>query len=91
MVKGFEKAEAFRKERGAAWVRTPRSAFALNEDCINSSDTVPPTRRGEQFQMQTLTSFLFSKARGVTTPPCHPIANGKVYFRIGSSKDEFET
>jgi deoxycytidine triphosphate deaminase len=44
--------------------RTPRSALAINEDFINSSDIDPPIR-GVQVHTLTLSSFHASKARGV--------------------------
>jgi hypothetical protein len=57
-------------------LETPRSVFAVNEVSIISSDTIPPARRGERFQTLIQTSFLASKARGVSNRPasqrkCH--------------------
>jgi hypothetical protein len=45
-------------------LRTPRSAFAMNENCVDVCYTDPPNR-GVLFHTQTLTSFIASKARGV--------------------------
>jgi hypothetical protein len=43
--------------------RTPRSSFAMNEENVCVCYTDPPIR-GVQVHMQTLISFLASKARG---------------------------
>lgn len=46
--------------------RTPRSALAINEVSVDVCRTDPPNR-GVLFHLQTLTSFISSKARGVLT------------------------
>jgi hypothetical protein len=49
----------------SVWGGTPRTTFAVNEDCINVWNSTPLI--GESVsQTQTLTSFLSSKARGVS-------------------------
>jgi hypothetical protein len=48
---------------GALRFRTPRTHFAINEKGVHGHRTAPPNR-GVHVHMQTLTSFLTSKARG---------------------------
>jgi hypothetical protein len=48
----------------AVWGRTPRAAFAVNEENVNVCYTDPPIR-GVQVHTLTFTPFLTSKARGV--------------------------
>jgi hypothetical protein len=49
---------------GALRFRTPRTHFAINEKGVHGHRTDPPIR-GVLFHMQTLSSFIARKARGV--------------------------
>jgi hypothetical protein len=54
------------------WNRTPRTSFTGNEVYVSVCDTDPPIR-GVLFHTQTLTSFLYRKARGVLSRTVRPL------------------
>jgi zinc D-Ala-D-Ala carboxypeptidase len=65
------------EERG----RVPRTKFAINEDCISSSDTYPPSPKGGWFHTLTLFSFLVREARGILHYPAHTwFSHSQLFF-----------
>jgi hypothetical protein len=62
----------------SGWDRTPRTTFARNENYTIVCYTDPPIR-GVQFHMQTLHSFVASKARGVLHHPATPEVTWQIF------------